>query len=140
MSPSAPPGDTAGNPAPRRSLPERPSLEQLRKQAKDLLRDARNGDATALARSCAVGRPSPGASLTLADAQLVVAREYGFASWPRLVRHVESVVGSGFVLRPLIRPVELSTGRRWTLVDGTDTATDDAFAIFVAAREGDIAT
>ena len=41
MSTPAPHGDNAGNTASRRSLPERPSLEQLRKQAKELLRDAR---------------------------------------------------------------------------------------------------
>ena len=139
MSPSIPPGDTAGDSAPRRSLPERPSLEQLRKQAKDLLRAARAGDATAVMRMRTVGRAAHGARLTLADAQLVVAREYGFASWPRLVHHLENAV-SGFVLRPLIRPVELSPGRRWRLVDGTDTPTDDVFAMFVAAREGDMAT
>ena len=44
------------------------------------------------------------------------------------------------MLRPLIRPVELSPGRRWKLADGTDATTDDVFAMFVAARDGDIAT
>ena len=52
MSSSRPPGGDAHTPASRRplSLPARPSLEQLRKQAKDLLRDARAGEADALAR------------------------------------------------------------------------------------------
>jgi len=140
MSPSPSPGGNAGAPVPRRLLPERPSLEQLRKQAKDLLRDARRGDASALARITATERSTPGAGITLANAQFAIAREFGFPSWPRLVRHVEAVTGGGFVGRPLIRPVELSTGRRWTLADGTDAPTDDVFAMFVAAREGDIAT
>ena len=139
-SPSPSPGGNAGTPAPRRSLPERPSLEQLRNQAKDLLRDARAGDASALARIAATGRIAPGARITLAAAQLAIAREYGFPSWPKLIRHVETVTGRGFVLQPLIRPVELSPGRRWKLADGTDVPTDDAFAMFVAARDGDIAT
>ncbi len=46
-------GGDADAPGPRRPLPERPSLEQLRKQAKDLLRSARAGDASALARIAA---------------------------------------------------------------------------------------
>lgn len=140
MSPSSPPGGNAATPAPRRRLPERPSLEQLRKQAKDLLRDARAGDASAHARAATTGRGAPGARITLADAHLAIAREYGFPSWPKLVHHVQAVTGSAFVWRPLIRPAELSAGRRWTLADGTDVPTNDVFAVFAAAREGDIAT
>ncbi len=110
-------------------LPERPSIEQLRKQAKDLLRDARAGDAAALAR---LATP-----LTLANAQLVLAREYGFASWPKLVQHVQHVQGIARAHRPLIRPAELPTGRPYRLPDGTEVTTDDVFGIFVAARDGD---
>ena len=122
-----------------RPLPEHPSLEQLRKQAKDLLRHARGEDADARARLATIHRGTPGVPVTLADAQLVIAREYGFPSWPKLVHHVETVGGGGFILHPLIRPVELSPGRRWTLADGTIASTDDVFAMFVAAREGDMA-
>ena len=63
------------------------SLEQQRKLAKDLIRAARDGEAAALARIRAV-RSDAGAaprSLKLADAQLAVAREAGFQSWPTLV-------------------------------------------------------
>jgi hypothetical protein len=67
------------------SLPPAPSLEQLRKQAKDLLRAVRAGDPDALARVAASG-PRPGEPLRLSGAQLVVAREHGFPSWPRLAR------------------------------------------------------
>ena len=135
MSQSPSRGDGGAN-TPPQSLPERPSLEQLRKQAKDLLRDARAGDARALARVSAITADS---ETTLSNAQLAIAREYGFASWPKMVHHVESVTGDGFVLRPLIRPVELTPGRRWKLTDGTEVPADDVFAMFVAAREGDIA-
>ena len=134
------PGGSAGNPAPRRILPERPSLEQLRKGAKDLLRDARNGDAAALARLTATGRRASDARIALSDAQLAIAREYGFPSWPKLAHHVGAITGAGFVARPLIRPVELSPGRSWKLADGTDVPSDAVYAMFVAARDGDIAT
>jgi hypothetical protein len=56
-------------------LPARPSLDHLRRQARDLLRAARAGDTTAAGRIRAVAD-----ALTLASAQLAVAREYGFAS------------------------------------------------------------
>jgi ankyrin repeat protein len=137
MSTSPRPGD--GAPTPRRRLPERPSLERLRKEAKDLLRDARRRDVEALARIAATTASAPD-EIILADAQRAVAREYGFASWPKLVHHVNSGTGDGFVLRPLIRPVELTSGRRWTLGDGSEAATDDVFAMFVAARDGDLTT
>ena len=60
-------------------LPAKPSLYHLRRQARDLLRAAQAGDAAAIGRIRAVAD-----ALTLASAQLAVAREYGFASWSRL--------------------------------------------------------
>lgn len=60
-------------------LPVRPSLEQLRKQAKERLQELRSAN--------------PDASL--ADAQFALARGYGFDSWPRLIHHVETVLSSG---------------------------------------------
>src|SRR5262245_23079926 len=67
-----------------RDLPARPDLDQLRHQAKDLLRAAKDGDAGALTTIGAVSD-----RVTLAAAQLAVAREYGFAGWPKLKREVE---------------------------------------------------
>jgi len=63
------------------------NLEQQHKLAKDLLRAARDGDANALGRIQAVGSDSgtPTRPLQLADAQLAIARESGFDSWPKLV-------------------------------------------------------
>ena len=63
------------------------NLEQQHKLAKDLLQAARDGDPAALARMRAVRSDAGEASrpLALADAQLAVAREAGFASWPKLV-------------------------------------------------------
>ena len=68
------------------------SLEQQRKLAKDLIRAARGGDASALARIRAVRSDAAAAArpLKLADAQLAVAREAGFASWPKLVADLEA--------------------------------------------------
>ena len=56
-----------------RRLPSHPSLEFLKKEAKALLRDLQQQDAAA----------------QLTDAQHRLAREYGFASWPRLKAFVE---------------------------------------------------
>ena len=54
-----------------RSLPDRPNLRHLKDQAKSLLK--------------------AGATASLTEAQLKIARLYGFASWPKLKAHVESV-------------------------------------------------
>jgi ankyrin repeat protein len=78
------------------SLPTFANLEQLRKQAKDLLRAHRADDADAIARVAAVLPDTP--DPRLAQAQLVVAREYGFSSWPRLLAYVERVSVAGATL------------------------------------------
>ena len=67
-------------------LPARPSLEQLRKQAKELLQQLRSGDKSATAR-LHVHKPEESTPI-LADAQYVIAREHGFESWPKLVHHI----------------------------------------------------
>src|SRR5688572_32727663 len=56
-----------------RDLPARPSLDSLRKQAKQLSRSA---------------------AVPLREAQLVIAREYGFAGWPDLTAEVQKRLGS----------------------------------------------
>ena len=75
---------------PVRPLPENPSLENLRKQAKGLLAAARRGEpeARALLREF---HPRPEEAPALHGAQLALARSFGFASWPRLVHHLERV-------------------------------------------------
>jgi Clp amino terminal domain, pathogenicity island component len=77
-----------------RSLPPQPSLEFERKQAKALLRQLRAGEADALHRARsrhATFRLCAPERVTLADAQLIVAREYGFTSWPRLSRYITTI-------------------------------------------------
>lgn len=68
-----------------KSLPDRPSLESLRKQAKRLARDVAAGDADAVAR-VRVQRPNVDLPLTQRNAKLVIAREYGYAGWQDLTR------------------------------------------------------
>jgi ankyrin repeat protein len=74
-------------------LPENPSFENLRKQAKGLQKAVRAGDPKATAQAGALHPRGDAvrAAFSLADAQLVMARGYGFASWARLKRHLEAV-------------------------------------------------
>ena len=82
-----------------RPLPARPSLEFERKEAKALLRRLRAGDPASLARVRAQHAARPPNAFRLADAQLTIAREYGFASWPRLVRYFGDVERQRYVRR-----------------------------------------
>jgi hypothetical protein len=69
-----------------RSLPPHPNLEHLKKQAKDLLRDLK--------------KQNP--ALKLSDTQYALAREYGFASWPKLKAYVEALPR---LVKPATEPV-----------------------------------
>lgn len=83
-----------------RDLPTPPSLEQQRKRARELLLAARAEDPAALRRFRQHHpRFAAGSTLRLADAQLVIAREFGFPSWPRLVAHIR---GDGRRTRPFV--------------------------------------
>jgi ankyrin repeat protein len=76
-----------------RELPTRPNLEQYRKQAKELLKVCKAGDSDALQRikrHHSHARKLP-VSVTLADAQLVIAREHAFESWPKFAKHIEAL-------------------------------------------------
>ncbi len=77
-----------------KSLPARPSLESLRKQAKKLVREIAAGDAAAIARA-RVHLPNVSLPLTQRNAQLVIAREYGFAGWQDLTAEVKRRLGQG---------------------------------------------
>ncbi|MGH3151495.1 MAG: DUF5990 family protein [Streptosporangiaceae bacterium] len=96
-------------------LPARPDLDQLRHQARELHRAARDGDARALRR---LGQAS--GTVTLSAAQLAIARDYGFASWPRLKAEVErrraapagfltaeadELIAGQYADRPHLRPI-----------------------------------
>jgi len=82
---------------PVRSLPSNPNVDHLKYQARDLLKEhaARVEEAAQRIREFhpRFGRASDSeifdARLRLSDAQLAIAREYGFPSWTRLKRHIE---------------------------------------------------
>ena len=88
-------------------LPAHPDLDQARRRAKELLHAAQDRDAAALARLAAVSAP-----LTLAGAQLALARELGQPSWAALVREIEarSASMSENVVRFLRSSVNLQIG------------------------------
>jgi Ankyrin repeat len=77
---------------PARRLPVRPNLDQLKHQAKDLLKAIHAGDASALddLRTYHPEAIAPEAA-QLADAQLTLARSYQASSWPRLVQCCELI-------------------------------------------------
>src|SRR5215510_11667136 len=77
-----------------KSFPARPSLDSLRKQAKQLARDVAAGNADATARARAQ-LPKAELPLSLRDAQLVIAREYGFAGWRDLTAEALKRSGHG---------------------------------------------
>ncbi len=74
--------------APRR-LPEQPNLEQLRKQARELLRSYRSGKPSAVAEVDRFDLHADKDHFALNDAQRVIARAYGFASWAKLKAFVD---------------------------------------------------
>ncbi len=76
---------------PTRRLPPQPNLEQLRKQAKDLREQYRAGEPAAVAEVELFERKPNASEFALHDAQRVVARAYGFESWPKLKAFVDGV-------------------------------------------------
>jgi ankyrin repeat protein len=76
---------------PVRKLREQPDLDQLKRQAKELLEAFRAGQAEAVAEVNAHYRGADAASFALHDAQLVLARSYAFDSWPKLKAFVDGV-------------------------------------------------
>jgi ankyrin repeat protein len=82
---------------PDRTLPDHPNLEQYKKQAKELVRDAAAGLPAAVAR---IQRHPPQfrdfapdqlRTIGLAYAQFVIAREHGYESWPKFAKHIETL-------------------------------------------------
>src|SRR5438093_4367587 len=118
---------------PARELPDRPNLDQYKKQAKELVKAAKAGDARAFVLmrehhprlKQLLDDQLHRTKFALADAQLIVARAHGFASWPTFAKHIETITRE-------------SSSRIWTraekaLVDG-DVATLGA----LLARHGDM--
>jgi len=78
-----------------RPLPPNPNLDKQRKLAKILARAYWRGKSEAIERVRAL-HPKPPApeDFALSDAQLVIARGYGFTGWPQMKRKIESLTKS----------------------------------------------
>jgi ankyrin repeat protein len=112
------------------SLPAAPSVEQLRKQAKDLARAHRAGDPAAVFRVRAA-HPHPAEPLKLSDAQLVIAREHGFPSWARLRAYVDRIATHGPRLQHAYREeLDYYEGRAYGLLASAEDGTAGAVAAF----------
>jgi ankyrin repeat protein len=72
-----------------RRLPAQPNLEQLRKQAKDLLAQYLSANPEAIAEVQRFEHNPDPSAFALNDAQRVLARAYGYASWPKLKAFVD---------------------------------------------------
>jgi len=152
---------------PTADLPQRPNLDSFRRQARALQRAVRAGDSTAVDR---LGRHHPHAvpddagAFQLSTAQFVVAREYGFASWTRLKRYLETVKQHGWETALAVAPAADSPGapaaefcrlacltysredgpERWAqarqlLAEHPDLTNADIWAAAAAARPDDVA-
>src|SRR5688572_4425228 len=76
---------------PTRALAERPDIAQLNRQAKELLDGYLSGTSEAVAEVHAHYHDADPSAFALHDAQLVLARAYGFESWPKLKAHVDGI-------------------------------------------------
>lgn len=76
---------------PARALSAHPDLDQLKREAKELLDEFRSGAPDAVAEVTAHYRRADPLTFALHDAQLVLARSYGFESWPMLKAYVDNV-------------------------------------------------
>jgi ankyrin repeat protein len=79
---------------PTRAMRENPDLEQLKRQAKELLDAYRALSAGAVAEVAAYHRTASPDTFALHDAQFVLARSYGFESWPKLKAAVDGVTAA----------------------------------------------
>lgn len=73
-----------------RSLSSQRNFEDIRKEARELLHDLRRWDAAALRRHFSLDCEAGRFRASLADAQYIVAREYGYSSWRKLKQRLES--------------------------------------------------
>jgi ankyrin repeat protein len=115
-------------------LPAQPSLDHLRRQARDLLRAAQAGDTTAAGRIRAVAD-----ALILASAQLAVARAYGFASWSRLRDEVAARTASLAQLADAFCEASIGdgTGRAARMLAATPELARYSFATAVLLGDAD---
>ena len=73
-----------------RSLPSQRNFEDIKKEARELLHELRRWDANALRRHASLDCEAGRFYARLADAQYIVAREYGYRSWQNLKQCLET--------------------------------------------------
>ena len=79
---------------PTRAVRENPDIDQLKRQAKELLEAYRASSPEAIAEVAAYHRSASPDTFALHDAQFVLARSYGFESWPKLKAAVDGVTAN----------------------------------------------
>ena len=79
---------------PTRVMRENPDIDQLKRQAKELLEAYRASSPEAVAEVTAYHRTATPETFALHDAQFVLARSYGFESWPKLKAAVDGVTAA----------------------------------------------
>src|SRR5689334_3188194 len=79
---------------PTRAMRENPDLDQLKRQAKELLEAYRASSSEAVAEVKFYHRTATPETFALHDAQFVLARSYGFESWPKLKAAVDGVTAA----------------------------------------------
>ena len=120
-------------------LPEEPNLEHLKKQAKTLQRLVRAGDAGTieLVRQYHPRLARHGNSrlvlegFSRSDAQLVIARQYGFANWHRLRQHVETVRRPSPLREPVLDRIGCPTDLLSLSAEELDTLAGEIRAVIV---------
>lgn len=86
----------------RRTLLRNPNLKLINDQAKNFLQDFHRGNVLALERYSLFEFLPDTSNLRLADAQQMIAREYGYASWPKLKQHVDALARDSDTLEELV--------------------------------------
>ena len=127
-----------------RALHTQPDLDQLKRQAKKLLKDFKAADPAAIAEVNAHYRDGNPSTFALHDAQLVLARAYGFASWPKLKAFVDGVTATR--LADAVRSGDLATVRSMLAarpelvhIDAAENDEHKALHVAVLARQPEIA-
>ena len=129
---------------PPSSLPARPNLEHLRNQAKDLLKAYRSGEPSAFARfrellprySDLTDDALARLSLSLGDAQRVIAAEYGFSNWLQMRHYVERKDGANMI-EMTVDHVRVNNVTNLRTVVLKEKGSDRYLPIWIGQAEGD---
>ena len=71
------------------------NLDDIKKQARNLLHALQQGDALAISRYYSIDSHADVSRPRLVDAQYIIAREHGYSSWLELTEHIETLSSSG---------------------------------------------